>query len=153
MVQGSNFASLEPVSTTAGGSVRIQPKATPASQMRLDKADPSKVILTFHGGSLARGWCHALKLSSGGLFEASTALLDLETDVCLSNCLCDPVGTHQCVEASGVCECREPHTGRYCEKCATGFVKDVDTGACRPASLCVSQKGGDIDCNGHGTCE
>lgn len=109
------FAELEPVKTTAGGSVRIHPEAVAAAGMKLDKRDPSQVVLTFHRGSLARGWCFALKLSNAGMFEANTALLDQESDVCLSNCLCDPVGSHQCVEASGVCECRAHHTGRYCE--------------------------------------
>jgi hypothetical protein len=147
------FAALEPVKTTAGGSVRIQPKASDANGVSLQMSDPSILLLTFHAGSLARGWCFSLKLNTvGGAFEASTALLDQETDVCLSNCLCDPVGTHQCVESSGICQCRDPHAGRFCEKCGKGFVKDVDSGACMPLGLCEA-KGGDIDCNGHGSCE
>jgi hypothetical protein len=74
------------------------------------------------------------------------------TDVCTSNCLCDPTGTHQCIEKTGTCQCKFPHVGKYCVGCAKGYVKDPQSGQCHKMGKCKDQ-GGEVDCAGHGVCQ
>lgn len=94
----------------------------------LDDEDPSTIVLKFAPGALPRGWCFSLNLMPMGLYEPETTLMHNHTDVCTSNCLCDPTGTHQCIEKTGTCQCKFPHHGKLCAACVKGHIKDPQTG-------------------------
>lgn len=103
----------------------------------LKEGDPSTIILKFAPGSIARGWCFELDLmSAAGAISADARLIANSSDICTTNCLCDPVGTHKCIEEAGVCQCKFPHSGKYCDACEKGHVKDPDTGRCLKSGTC-----------------
>jgi hypothetical protein len=156
MISSGDFAALVPEHTSAGGSSRVAVDTTKAQQVVLNPSDSSIITLKFAPGSIARGWCYQLELAAG-LLDADMEIMTNKTDMCTTNCLCDAVGTDRCIESSGTCQCKFPHTGKYCDKCATGHTKDPDTGRCFPIGRCTGgspkKRASHIeDCSNHGTC-
>jgi len=133
-------------------SAQATPNAVVPADKQLSEHERSTIGVQFPAGSLAKGWCYKLKLSSIGPLDFDAELLDAEMKVCTSNCHCDQKGTARCDEASGRCECRFPFIGEDCSQCAEGHTQDPTTGECTPDTHCIDH-GGKEDCHGHGTCE
>lgn len=152
LVGMGEFAKLSPAHTNTGGSTRLTVEDTLPQEKMLKENDPSVIILKFPGGSVAKGWCYELNLvGAAGQFGLDTQIIQNSVDICTTNCQCDPIGTHTCIEESGVCQCKFPHSGKYCDACEKGHIKDPDTGACIKSGKCKAH-GGTEDCSGHGTC-
>ena len=156
MLKTAEFVSLvaaEP--NVAASSVGSAPAPVKPAAKRLSAADPSTILLEFHGGSLALGWCHKLQFSPLGLgagpdFDA--VRLDSDLKICASSCLCNWKGTESCLESERQCTCRYPYTGPDCGQCQAGHTMDPDTGECTLGSKCADL-GGSERCNDHGQCE
>lgn len=128
-----------------------QPSADPVA-VRLSQSDPSTLLLDFPGGSLARGFCHALQflsLTPVGGPDFDTKHLGQEAEICTSGCLCHWPGTERCNEFNRQCKCKFPYVGADCSKCQEGYTLDPSTGECTVASKCA-ELGGSETCSGHG---
>ena len=126
-----------------------KPKTVAPTVKKMER-DSSMVTVTFPAGSLARGWCYELQIATPA-FNTEHDLVKEDLNLCMTNCMCDWVGTSKCEEHTGKCHCKFPHTGPDCSQCEKGHTRDPTSGQCVPASVCVEQ-GGKEDCNGHGIC-
>jgi hypothetical protein len=90
VLKSSPVGSLAPKHTSAGGSSKIKPPVVMPQDKMIDDEDSSTVILKFAPGALPRGWCFDLNLMPMGLFDSEQSLMHNHTDICVSNCLCDP---------------------------------------------------------------
>ena len=114
--------------TGKAGSTSVQPDVLKPLSKALSADDPSSITLEFAAGTLAKGWCHKLQLTSpggptGGL-DFDDALLASDLELCTSNCLCDAIGSSTCEETTGTCICKHSHAGATCGACERGYDKD-----------------------------
>lgn len=132
LLKTAEFVSLvaaEP--NVAASSVDSAPAAVKPAVKRLSPADPSTILLEFHGGSLALGWCHKLQFNAFGPGpDFDVQLIESDLKICASSCLCNWKGTESCEESERECECRYPYTGSDCGQCEAGHTMDPATGEC-----------------------
>jgi len=64
VLKNADFVSLvADAPNVSAGSVDSAPVVAKPAVKRLSAVDPSTILLEFHGGSLALGWCHKLQFN------------------------------------------------------------------------------------------
>jgi hypothetical protein len=148
-LKSTEWALLAPTHSEFEGVMSDKPKTVAPTVKKMER-DSSMVTVTFPAGSLARGWCYELQIGTPA-FNTEHDLVKEDLNLCMTNCMCDWVGTSKCEEHTGKCHCKFPHTGPDCSQCEKGHTRDPTSGQCVSASVCIEQ-GGKEDCNGHGIC-
>jgi hypothetical protein len=154
----ANYADiyLQPVTKT-GKEENSKKKVNPSS-FKLKSSEDSVLMLFFSPFAMEKGQCYQIRVQfTSTLANFMTAEIEAGDDmtVCTSKCNCDPTGTKECIEGESwrkapTCVCHRDYEGLDCGTCAAGFFKN-DDGYCEKEAKCADE-GGDVDCNGHGTC-